>query len=104
MGHNLPPGVRMSDPDAPWNENHPDPDGLCRHCKEWYFEPVDERTIHLSEFRRVFHDLCPNCGEVMDATLFDETPWYLESWRSHPEEMEHTIDRYSELREIEVEN
>ena len=30
--NNLPPGVSISDSDAPWNQDHPEPNFACEQC------------------------------------------------------------------------
>jgi hypothetical protein len=57
MGKNLPPGVSISDSDAPWNQRHPEPGDINVECKSCDFRgklldtPRDETLT------------CPDCGE-----------------------------------------
>ena len=30
--NNLPPGVSISDPEAPWNQEHREPNYMCEDC------------------------------------------------------------------------
>lgn len=53
---NLPPTVSVGDSDAPWNQEHPTPDLVCRDCG------------HFDTKKRLGSDNeCPNgCGEMDD--------------------------------------
>jgi hypothetical protein len=62
MGNNLPPGVSISDSDAPWNQDHPDPSDIdveCRSC-DWrgtlLDTPKDDPLI------------CPECGQGVEES------------------------------------
>ena len=103
MGNNLPPGCRMSDSRAPWNQDYPDPDGFCPHCEAPYIRQSCERDgVSLADgLRSVIHYRHSDCGEIVEASLRDLTQPYLEAWRDEPERMEQSIDHYDELREID---
>lgn len=106
---NIPERVDPNDPDAPWNQNHPTPDDWCPHCGRGLVSHerygnlrhivVDDIDGHA--LKTVRQGRCPDCREVMWATLLDETGMYLEAWRSHPHEMAHTIDSYESLRRFD---
>lgn len=59
------------------------------------------RRVQVGEVTSVQEYRCRECSEVVFASKSDLTEPYLEAWRSHPEEMAVTVDRWSELREIE---
>lgn len=69
---NLPPGVNAGDPDAPWNQNYPEPTGFCPHC-DGGFRDYETKHPVVNDFRRIKHDICPHCDEVMSAMMVDET-------------------------------
>lgn len=74
MGSNLPPGVRESDPAAPWNQRDPE-DYLPLVCDECGFraETLEELDKHehprdvFSKPSRNGHDYCMVCSPPPDA-------------------------------------
>jgi len=57
-GNNLPPSVSISDPDAPWNQDYPEPDWQCTEC---------ERYGQHREMKRGPDPKCPDCGEPVES-------------------------------------
>lgn len=57
MSNNLPPGVSVSDSDAPWNQEHPEPDWQCTHC---------DRYGQWGEVGSG-DPPCPDCGSAIDV-------------------------------------
>jgi hypothetical protein len=54
MANNLPPSVSVTDSDAPWNQDHPEPDWQCTECDRYgttqEIKPIDPNPT------------CPECG------------------------------------------
>lgn len=103
MGSNLPPGVSQRDIERVHGYSGPEPKGRCPHCSTLFVNQPKTTSVfidreHGLRFVNLTH--CPDCGEVIYASLKDTTEEFLESWRTHPEDMIDTIDHYSELREI----
>jgi hypothetical protein len=60
MGDNLPPGVSISDSDAPWNDTAPNPEDcrvICPDC-DW------SGTVAESDYDE--YPFCPECGAKTD--------------------------------------
>lgn len=76
MGRNLPRLSPLDRRNAPWNDDHPEPDGWCQHCRCAFFGRATEkhkRRVRFEERKYVVHILCANCGNVIRAYLVDET-------------------------------
>lgn len=55
---NLPDHVDISDSDAPWNQDHPEPDWQCRECDRYGVdEELDEELVAGNQ-----EPQCPDCG------------------------------------------
>lgn len=77
-------------------------DKTCPHCGNGYYHfDEGERDVEFAPLQWVKHYVCPVCGEVVEARAFDQREAYLSAWRDCPGEMEHTIDRYEQLRQYE---
>lgn len=100
MGNNLPPMDPRHRRNAPWNQDHPEPDGICPRCEiEYVNESVHRQEVYPDPVTIITEWKCPTCKEVMRATRYDATQDYLEAWSSYPEEMMTTIKRFSELKQ-----
>jgi hypothetical protein len=98
-GSNLPAMNMHHKRDAPWSQDHPEPDGFCPYCETGLTSGNANRNEHHPDNTTVVKEhRCPACGLVMHASRFDITEDYLEAWRQVPGEMEHTVNSYSELR------
>lgn len=100
MGNNLPDHVRPGDPDAPWNQNHPEPKYWCPYDPEIGFMRHDISDHWPDDWTKIQEYKCPECGKVVNARRHSIVQQYLEAWRNSPETMENAIDEYSELKEV----
>ena len=88
--------------DAPWRDSRDRTQvdlAKCVGCSA-KFKNFETRQIRVSLTEYVNEYICPECGWVDFARRHDTTESYLKAWRGIPEEMEETIDNYSELKEI----
>lgn len=66
MGNNLPPGVSISDSDAPWNQNYPDPSDIRVTCPEpscGWRGTLDETDVSGAD---PHPPRCPDCSAEVD--------------------------------------
>lgn len=97
---NIPDHVRAGDPDAPWNQNHPEPNYFCPYDPEIGFMRYDYKTYWADEWTQITEFMCPECGRVVNARRDSTLSRYLYFWRISPRRMEDSIDYYSELKEV----
>lgn len=60
MTRNLPPGVSVNDPDAPWNQRHPEPNKIDIRCSECDWTGM----VAESDYDGLPH--CPRCDKEID--------------------------------------
>lgn len=100
-GKNLPPGVNINDPDAPWNQRQPDPDGVCPHCELGYFyKDRGKEIFEVDLTTSIVICTCPSCGNPIHASKHEFTKGFLLFVRDDPKKALDRVDNYSELRGV----
>lgn len=85
--------------DPPWQQKREPPTHMCDECGRG-FDRHDQRTEEVELTTLRVTKFCPHCDAVLNERTDDITESYLECWREYPDEMEGSIDRYAELREV----
>jgi|LSQX01.2.fsa_nt_gb hypothetical protein len=64
--YNLPPGVSHSDPNAPWNEPEPPPNGVCPKCGSDDTFEANTKVVNWGVWKIKRMHICRNCWNKFD--------------------------------------